>query len=180
MNGSNLYDAKINELKNNGVQILTREDILKNPDIMFLGENRGIPFDFIEGETITLPENPIYWAHKFHIRKEEYVMLKCLADSDKRGVIEIPAPIFCRVPALEEERQLLFEDNDLGKKLSEQMPDVRRLDIVHECKKIHITQKLTLHQDSFSVDEAGVRHRIPDSPDLPNRRNLTCYKFVAC
>ena len=179
MKSEELFAAKVGELKINGIQILTREEILKDPNIMLLGDNRGIPFDFIEGEQLTFPNNPVYWVHRFRVRKEDYSMLKCLAMSDRRGVIELPAPIFCRIPSLDEERQILFENNEVGKKLSEQMPDIRRFDILHDLKKIQVSSRITtLHQDGFYTDEAGVRHRVPDAVDLPNRRPITCYKFV--
>lgn len=182
MKTSEMFSAKINELKVLGIQTLSREQIAKDPNLMNLGTNRGIPFDFIEGEVLAFPEVAVYWVQHVTIRKEGYDILKCLAYSDKRGVIEVPAPSLCRVPSLDEERQILFENNDLGKKLSEQgKPDVYRFDIVHDLKKIKVTERITtLHQDGFSIGEDGVRHRIPDSPDLPNRRSITCYKFAAC
>lgn len=179
MKSEEMFAAKVNELKNHGVLILTREEILKDPNILYLGENRGIPFDFIEGEVLTLPEKPVYWVHHFQVRKEDYSMLKCLAISDRRGVVELPAPIFCRVPALDEERQILFENNEIGKKLCERMPDIQRFDIIHDLKKIKVVERITtLHQDSFQTDDAGIRHRIPDAVDLPNRRSIVCYKFA--
>lgn len=178
MKSNEKFDAKVAELKINGIQTFSKEEVLKNPDLMNLGENRGIPFSFMVGEVLTLPETMVYVPHSFTRDGTQRFTLWFLAESQYRGVIEVPIAIFCRVPSLESERELLFtEENALGKSLSEQIKDVRRGDILHDRKTVTVFNRMQLHQDSWYTDDAGVSHRVPDSEDLPNRRTLWCYQF---
>ena len=178
MKDNQKFEAKIAELSVSGIKTFTKEEILKDPDLLSLGENRGIPFSFIEGEILTMPEIMKYTVRTYTLRGETRKSLQFLALSNLRDVIEVPVSIFCRVPSLESERaQLFVEENALGKKLAEQMPDIRRADVLCAKKTVTVFKRVPLHQDSWYTDDAGIRHRVPDSEDLPNRRILWCYMF---
>lgn len=181
MNEKNLFSNAIAALNNEGVETFNWESIKDSPEIQLLGQNRGLPFSFLEGETLTFqPLNEaVFFTTLFKQGEKTYKVLKTLAVSDKRGVIRVPASSFCRLPSLEEERTILFDDtNVFGRALAEAESDYLRLYLCCEAGTVKVLRKLVLHCDRWVRNkETGENERIPDSADAINRKTLNCYQF---
>lgn len=177
----NAYDAEVSAMMASGASVMSFEDILKNPELMTLGENRGSRFTFVQGEHIEFPDakTAVFFTTSFTGNdKKTYKVLKVVAVSSLRGIIKVPAASLCCNPFLEEEKASLYQDNDLGRKLAEQQPDYQRLMTVsgHTVEVFYKSKPDEYHSDFWKV-EGDQRVHVEDSKDLPKRKSITCFKF---
>jgi len=182
MNEQGLFAQGTASLRKENVQILSYQEVMNSPELTELGQSRGLPFMFLEGETLTFQplDQAIFFVSTFKAANgQKYNILKTLAVSDKRGLVRVPAPALCRIPSLESEQEELFADNLLGKQFAEAEADWLRLQLCCELGQIVVKQRILMHQDRWVTNkETNERERIPDSEDLPNRKQLVCFKFA--
>ena len=175
------YDVELAAMMAGGASLMSYEDLMKDPELLHLGENRGTRFTFVVGEHVEFPDpkTAVFFTTSFTgADKKVYKVLKVLAVSSLRGVIKVPAAALCCAPFLEEEKAELYKDNELGRRLADQQPDYQRLMIVvgHTVDVFYKSKDQEFHTDFWKTD-GDVRTHVEDSKDLPKRKNLTCYKF---
>lgn len=139
---------------------------------------KGIPFEFFDGEIIMLPpfDEIHIWGRHEKIGNKTYPILYTAIESDKQGAIEMPLSILRRMPALKEEVAILMEKNVLGAPLLTKMSDIKRLAKLSQMagtNPIVVTDCL-LHRNGF--DNGKV---IKDSASKPEaeRTTVLCHKF---
>lgn len=177
---SSAFDQAVNQLLAEQTPTIKWEDILNSDEVKNLGQNRGLRFSLIKGDTLVFPElsKATFFLSRGKIGSTAYAVLKTFVWSETlQEVLRLPAPILCRVPSLQEEQEILWQDNSFGKRLAEAEGDYLRLKLCCEAGKVLVKDELLLHQDQFKL-ENGQRVRIPDSPDLEHRRILRCFKFA--
>lgn len=181
MNEKNLLASARASLKKENVEMFSFSELSTAPELKELGQNRGLPFTFLEGETLTFEslKDAVFFTSTFKSGGNTYHILKTFAVSDKRGLVRVPAAALCRIPSLEEERDLLFAENEFGKKLADAEADWLRLVLCCEAGKVKVTKRLMLHQDRWVTNkETNERERVQDSPELLNRKSLVCFQFA--
>lgn len=196
MNESNktLLSKAVAQLNEDGTKFLTWKEVKESPEFREYGQNRGLRLQFHKGDVLHFPplESAVFFTTDFKSRDgNTYHVLKTLAiiESAKWGKVvrQIPAAIFCRIPSLIEEQNLLWEDNALGHQLAEQEADYLRLKLLCEIGDVTVTWvsgedgEKTMHTDRWHTDkETGERVCVYDSPDLPDseRAILRVHKFA--
>jgi hypothetical protein len=175
------YNSAKATLAASGIVISTFEEMCQDSELMRLGENRGVRFTFLENERLTIPDKDevLVFTTSFTGRdKKTYKVIKVLVISDRRGPISVPVAAFSCAPYLVEEQERLYDDNDLGRQLAAQQPDLQRVALI-VGHTVQVTYKS--HTDEYHTDywkqEDGERVHVEDALDLPHRKNLQCYKF---
>lgn len=190
---SNAYLKKVEALRATGSELLNWKEAIASPDFKEYGMNRGLRLQFYVGDVLHfMPlDKAVFFTTTFKSGGNTYKILKTLCVITHDGVDtvrEVPAAIFCRIPSLEKEQDLLWKDNALGKQIADAEADYLRLKICCETGDVLVTWKSghngaeTLHTDRWYTDkDTDERVCVHDSEDLPasERISLTCYKFAA-
>ena len=190
---SNAYLKKVEALRACGSELLNWNEAIASPDFKEYGMNRGLRLQFYVGDVLHfMPlDKAIFFTSTFKSGENKYKILKTLCVITHNGVDtvrEVPAAIFCRIPSLEKEQEILWKDNALGKQIADAEADYLRLKICCEIGDVIVTWKSgkdgaeTLHTDKWHTDkETNERTCVRDSEDLPEaeRAQLVCYKFAA-
>jgi|GEM_PF-4835900 hypothetical protein len=140
---------------------------------------KGIPFEFFDGEIITLPpfDKIRIWGRREKIGKKTFPILYTAIESDRQGAIEMPLSILRRMPALKDEISKLMEGNVLGAPLLSKMSDIKRLAKLSQLAgegMIRVTDA-PFHTNDFDQNGKVIR----DSAEKPEseRRPLMCHRF---
>ena len=190
---SNAYLKKVEALRTCGAELLNWNEAIASPDFREYGMNRGLRLQFYVGDVISfMPLNQaIFFVSTFKSGGSTYKVLKTIAVITHDGVDtvrEVPAAIFCRIPSLEKEQEILWKDNVLGKQLADAEADYLRLKLLCETGSVRVTYKSgsdgaeTLHTDKWHTDkDTNERVCVRDSEDIleSERAKLVCYKFAA-
>jgi len=188
---SNAYLKKVEALRSCGCELLNWQEAIASPDFREYGMNRGLRLQFYVGDVLHfMPlDKAIFFTSTFKSGGSTYKILKTLCVITHDGVNtvrEVPAAIFCRIPSLEKEQELLWKDNALGKQIADAEADYLRLKILCEIGDVIVTWKSgsdgaeTLHTDKWHTDkDTDERVCTRDSEDLPEseRAKLVCYKI---
>jgi hypothetical protein len=175
----------INEVINNVRHdvIFTLNELKENPELAAewseVGD-KGIPFAWYNNELFELPkpEEIRVWGREVKINKKSYKMLFTCLISDHQGAVEVPISIFRRIPALPEEIAVLKEGNEIGMPLLNQMPDLKRFELLVSLvgnQTVQVTS-VTLHRNGWDADN---NKPILDSADKEekDRHQLVCYRY---
>lgn len=191
---ANALTSKVNELRASGVSLLSWKQANESPDFKEFGQNRGLRLRFNKGDILHFPslEKAVFFTTSFKSGGKTYQVLKTLAVVESSAheslVREVPAAIFCRIPALETEQELLWKDNSLGYRLASLEADYLRLQLLCETGDIKVTWasgrdgEPDMHTDRWYTDkDTGDRVCVHDSEDLPakDRIRISCYRFSA-
>ena len=140
---------------------------------------KGIPFDFFDGEIIALPpfEQIKMWGRKEKIGKKVYPILYTAIESDRQGATEMPLSILRRMPALKDEVAKLMENNAWGAPLLTKMSDIKRLSKLSQLAGTNyiVVTDAPFHTNDFDSNGKVIR----DSADKKEseRRPLMCHRF---
>ncbi len=189
---SNAYLKKVEALRACGSELLNWEEAIATPDFKEYGMNRGLRLEFYVGDVLHfMPLNKaVFFTSTFKSGGNTYKVLKTLCVITHDGVDtvrEVPAAIFCRIPYLEKEQEILWKGNAFGKQIADAEADYLRLKICCETGDVLVTWKSgkdgaeKLHTDRWYTDkDTDERVCVHDSEDLPEseRVSLVCYKFA--
>ena len=177
------YDAHVKMLENAGFTLMGIEQAKKDPDFIQSGQNRGGGFTPINGEVFEFPalEKMHFFFTEFTRDKKTFKVLKVLAQSSIRGIVEFTVAKLFYCPSLLSEREELYKDNLLGRQLADAGNDYKRLVLVAgKILEFHSRNDKDFHEDYWVTDkDTQVRTKIVDSPDLPpsKRKSLVCFKI---
>jgi hypothetical protein len=177
------YDAHVKMLENAGFTLMGIEQAKKDPDFIQSGQNRGGGFTPINGEVFEFPalEKMHFFFTEFTRDKKTYKVLKVLAQSSIRGIVEFTVAKLFYCPSLLSEREELYKDNLLGRQLADAGNDYKRLVLVSgKILEFHSRNDKDFHEDYWVTDkDTQVRTKVVDSPDLPpsKRKSLVCFKI---
>lgn len=141
--------------------------------------DKGVPFEFFDGEIITLPkfEQIKIWGRREKIGKKTYPVLYTAIMSNRQGATEMPLSILRRLPALREELQQLMENNAFGAPLLSKMSDIKRLAKLSKLAGTNpiLVTEVVLHRNGFDDNGKVVK----DDPSKPEseRTLVVCHRF---
>ena len=175
------YDAHVKMLENAGFTVMGIEEAKKDADFLQSGQNRGGGFTPIEGEVFEFYplEKMHFFFTEFTRDKKTYKVLKVLAQSSIRGVVEFPVAKLFYCPSLLSEREELYKDNLLGRQLAEAGNDYKRIILVAgKVIEFHSRNDKDFHEDYWVTDkDTQVRTKVVDDPTLAKRKSLLCFKI---
>ena len=147
-------------------------------DLFAIGEGKGIPFEFKEGEMITFrpyEENDLI-VRISKLNGKEYKLLSVIAESNIRGEVEVPLSIFRRIPALEEDRQRLVRDYSLTENLLQNnLSDLGRLSILGG-HTVQICSVLQLAKVMFKSTNGVISRVDVAALDPKDRKTMNFYQ----
>ena len=163
-----------------GVDLLKEENSAYLAEIQSLGEGKGIPFSFKEGEVITFPafEEMGFVKRTVTFKEKDYAVLSVLAESNFRKDIEVPLSIFRRLPAFDEDRKVLFDKAPLTEELLQsQLGDLGRAKLLAGTK-VKIAKEYRFLRQTFSSTPQGF---VRDGEETIKAKGeyVVCYKTVA-
>lgn len=146
---------------------LTIANVMKTPKYAKLGENKGLHFKFQKGEIVYFPKPEECFLVPKKIGTQEVLHIPAYSDKRKR-YIQIPIPVFRRIPVYDEEVNEFFnlEDRAFNVLLAEMQYDVdRALELCRigaiECKDIY-----PMHRAWIELGDDKQWHRI-EGKDKP-------------
>lgn len=147
-------------------------------ELFALGEGKGLPFEFKEGEIVEFPkfEECDLIVRISKLNGKEYKLLSTIATSNMRGEIEVPISIFRRTPAIEADRKRLVEGSALTEQLLQNnLSDIARLQIV-SSKSLIVSAALRMAKVMFKL-VSGRTERV-DVESLPEteRKSMLFYQ----
>lgn len=189
----NLISSKVDALKASGIEMIAWEQAIKLPEFREYGSNRGLRLTFDKGDVLhfTKLKDAVFFTTSFNSNGKTYKVLKTLAvieGSKGTWCREVPAAIFCRIPSLLAEQDILWENNSLGYQLATAQADYLRLELLCNAGDVKVTWvsgqdgQPNMHTDRWYTDkETGERVCVKDDPELPEKERipLRCFKFEA-
>jgi len=173
-----------------GALLQEKEANKSNPDFVSaldelyaIGQGKGLPFEFLDGETITIDpfDQCVIVVRHSELNGKVYSMLSVIVDSDMRGEdLEVPLSIFRRVPELAEDRAWLVEDSPINEKMLRQnLSDLSRLLLIAGHKLSVNASKRVARADFRTENGKTVRLKEKDILALAeeDRKKFWCYKL---